>query len=122
MSVGRVLISKDEEESKLGDELPTIIYKRFPKNIHKKKVFVVKPLLETGLPILCCLGALMTEGVKQENITFVNIISCEIGLKAIYQHYPKIKTICSHIDPYLLSDVNKTAPGIGDFEARYYGV
>ena len=84
-------------------------------------MFVVSPLLETGLPIISCLDVLMTEGVKQENITFVNLISCESGLKALFHKYPKIKTICAQIDPYLLSDINKTAPGLGDFESRFYG-
>jgi len=63
----------------------------------------------------------MQEGVKQENITLINLISCEIGLKNIYKVFPKIKSLTAAIDPYLLEDCGRLAPGLGDLEKRFQG-
>ena len=63
----------------------------------------------------------MSEGVKEENITFVNLIGCEVGLKNLYKSYPKVKTMCCCIDPYLLEDSKYIAPGLGDMGCRFFG-
>jgi len=78
-------------------------------------------MLGTGGSVKLCISKLLNVGVKEENITFVNLVGCEVGLKSLYKKYPKVKTISVVIDPYLLSDSKYIAPGLGDYGCRFFG-
>jgi len=78
-------------------------------------------MLATGGSVKLCISKLLNVGVKEENITFVNLVGVEEGLKNLYKTYPKVKTISVVIDPYLLSDSKYIAPGLGDYGCRFFG-
>lgn len=117
ISVGNVLVQRDEKT-----ELKTPIYffDKLPAELKNKKVFLVDPLLATGGSALAVINILVNKGIKSEDIVFLNIISCEIGLNAIFKEYPHIKVITASIDPVLMPN-KYIAPGIGDFGDRFYG-
>lgn len=64
---------------------------------------------------------LIKVGIKETDITFVNLIACEKGLSNVLTIYPKIKIVTGSIDPELFEESKYIAPGLGDFGDRYYG-
>jgi uracil phosphoribosyltransferase len=63
---------------------------------------------------------LITKGLKQQNIIFVNLVSCPEGIEAFHQRYPEIKIVTGMIDKGL-NDQKFILPGLGDFGCRYFG-
>jgi len=57
--------------------------------------------------------------VKEEKITFINLVSCPEGLKRLHSQYPNIKVITAAVDPQM-NENRYIVPGIGDFGDRYF--
>ncbi|CAK94149.1 unnamed protein product (macronuclear) [Paramecium tetraurelia] len=115
-SIGQILIQRNEETSQ-----PSYFFQKLPKNIKDQQVILVDPMLATGGSASMALKILKNHGVKEENITFLTLVSCEQGLSKLFSEHPKIKIITAQVDPILLQDINYLAPGIGDFGDRYFG-
>lgn len=115
--VGKILVQRNEESS-----IKEAIYffEKLPKNIQEKKVILVDPMIATGGSATASIEILLKKGIKEENILFVNIISCEEGLKNLFSRYPKLQIITGVCDPEILS-IKYISPGLGDFGDRYYG-
>lgn len=63
---------------------------------------------------------LKENGVKTENIMFLNLICCPEGLRAMHKSYPEIQIITGCVDSNLDED-KYIVPGLGDYGDRYYG-
>jgi uracil phosphoribosyltransferase len=75
ISIGKVLIQRDESSA---DKRPIMFYSKLPDDISKKqRVFILDPMLATGGSILMCINKLKEAGVSEDNITFINLLSCE---------------------------------------------
>ena len=77
-------------------------------------------MLATGGSVNLCIAKLKEHGVEEENITFINLVSCEYGLQKIHSLFPKVKVITAAIDP-ILNEHKYIVPGLGDFGDRYFG-
>jgi uracil phosphoribosyltransferase len=117
INIGKILLQRDETSQ---DKRPIFFFEKLPKNIENKRIFILDPMLGTGGSVNACISVLKNKGVKEENIVFLNLISCEDGLKNVFSKYPKISIITAKVDKYLLPS-KYIAPGIGDFGDRYYG-
>ncbi|CAD8149831.1 unnamed protein product [Paramecium pentaurelia] len=115
-SIGQILIQRNEETS-----MPKYFFEKLPENINEQQIILVDPMLGTGGSASMALKILQNYGVKQENIIFLNLVSCEQGLNKVFKEYPKIKIITAQVDPILIKEINYLAPGIGDFGDRYFG-
>jgi uracil phosphoribosyltransferase len=115
--IGKILIQRDESSV---DKRPIFFFEKLPKNLDSKRILILDPMLGTGGSVNACIKVLKEKGVKEENILFLNLISCEDGLKSVFSHYPNIKVITAKVDFKLLPN-KYIAPGIGDFGDRYYG-
>lgn len=118
IGIGTVLIQRDEE-----DELkrPVFYYSKLPDDIAtKKRVLILDPMCGTGGTATMCIQKLIEAGVKEENITFINLVCCDFGINKVLGDYPKIRMITAAIDP-VLNDSKYIAPGIGDFGDRFFG-
>jgi uracil phosphoribosyltransferase len=115
--VGVVLVQRNENTE---DKRPIFFFEKLPKNVADKKVFLLDPLLATGGSASATIEVLKSKGVKEENIFFLNMISCEEGIKQMFSKYPQIKILTAKVDKYLLPN-KYIAPGIGDFGDRFYG-
>jgi uracil phosphoribosyltransferase len=63
---------------------------------------------------------LKKNGVREDRVVFVNLVSCPEGLRAVVNEHPKITIITGEIDDGL--NENKfILPGLGDFGCRYFG-
>ena len=67
-----------------------------------------------------CIQKLIDSGVKEERITFINLICVDRGIKKVMETYPKIRLLTACIDP-VLNDASYICPGLGDFGDRYFG-
>ena len=115
--VGKILIQRDEETE---DKRPIYFYKKLPADIADCYILLVDPMLGTGGSAVCATEALVVEGVKPENIMFVNLFSCREGLSALLSKFPEMKVVTLSMDDTLNEDMF-LVPGLGDFGDRYYG-
>lgn len=95
-----------------------LIFSNLPPSISDKQVVVVDPMLATGQSVSIAFDSLLDMGVKEENILFLNLVSCPEGLLLLNQQYPKIKIITLAVDDFL-NESKYIVPGLGDFGDRY---
>ena len=99
ISIGKVLIQRDEESA---DRKAVFYYSKLPEDIQSKaRVFVLDPMLATGGSAEMCINKLISSGVEQSKITFVNLISCPIGLDRLLTQFPELTIITAAVDPIL---------------------
>jgi uracil phosphoribosyltransferase len=102
---------RDEETAK-----PVWYYNKLPetfKNPQSITVYICDPMLATGGTALESIKLYVAKGLKEENITFVSIISAPEGIKKIHDSFPNIKIITSALDEKL-NDKHYIMPGLGD--------
>merc|ERR1712226_1233149 len=90
VSVGKILIQRDESKA---DKPAILYYKKLPKNISESFVILVDPMLATGGSAIRALEVLKDNGVKTENILFLNLVCCPEGLRAMAENYPEIRIL-----------------------------
>lgn len=115
-SFGKILIQRNEESKEKEAKL---YYKKFPKDIKDRIVFVVDNMLGTGGSLCCALKEIVNCGVPIENIRFLNVLCCEEGIKKVQAQYPELRIFTAQIDP-ILNENKYIVPGLGDFGDRYY--
>ena len=111
--IGHIGMYRDEETFK-----PINYYFKVPKDIEKREVFILDPMLATGGSACDAIDALKEKGVKK--IKFLSIISAPEGIKVIQKKHPDVKIYTAHID----RELNKNkyiCPGLGDAGDRIYG-
>ena len=97
---------------------PVNYFFKVPKNIEKKEVFLLDPMLATGGSAIDAINLLKAKGVKK--INFLCIISAPEGLKAVTEEHPDVAIYTACIDKKL--NKNKyICPGLGDAGDRIYG-
>ncbi|KAL3895981.1 MAG: hypothetical protein SGCHY_004369 [Lobulomycetales sp.] len=113
--IGKILIQRDEQTA-----LPRLFYEKLPLDIASRYCLLLDPMLATGGSAIKAIAVLISHGVPEERILFVNLISCPEGIHAVTTAHPKIKIITASVDKGL--DENKfIVPGLGDFGCRYFG-
>ncbi|CAK4885197.1 unnamed protein product [Aphanomyces euteiches] len=117
VSVGKLLIEHDETSP---EKSPVLFYSKLPPRMPSfDRVLLLEPILATGGSAMVAIQLLLDAGVDERNIVLVNVVSCPIGLTAVFQVYPSVKIITTAIDPELNSNLD-TSPGLGDFGDRYF--
>jgi len=113
--IGKILIQRDETTAKAH-----LIYVKLPHDIKDRKVLLMDPMLATGGSAIRAVSVLVEQGVKEQNIVFLNLIAAPEGIKAMLKAYPNVRIITSMIDEKL-NEKSYIIPGIGDFGDRYFG-
>merc|ERR1712217_734115 len=111
----KILIQRDEETA-----LPKLFYSKLPDGICELQVILCDPMLAAGGSALTAVQVLKDAGVKEENILFLNVVSCPEGLKAMADKAPGVKILTAGLDAGL-NEKKFIVPGLGDFGDRYYG-
>ena len=131
-TVGKILIQRNEETAE-----PILFYLKLPSLINKH-IILLDPMLATGGSAKCAVQVLLDNGALEENITFLNVLSCPEGVNAIMSAFPKMRIVTGEIDPGLnekvcgeCSNIVNCAdfsvsqryiiPGLGDFGDRFFG-
>ncbi len=111
--IGHIGMYRDEKTFK-----PNVYFFKVPKDIEKREVLILDPMLATGGSGLDAIELLKEKGVK--NIKFLCIIAAPEGIKAIEEKHPDVQIYTTSIDRQL----NENAyilPGLGDAGDRIFG-
>ncbi len=111
--IGHIGMYRNEETFE-----PVNYFYKVPKDIEKREVIILDPMLATGGSGNDAIELLKKNKVKK--IKFICIIAAPEGLKAITEKHKDVKIYCAHIDKKL--NKNKyILPGLGDAGDRIYG-
>ncbi|KAF8505080.1 PRTase-like protein [Hysterangium stoloniferum] len=110
--IGKILIQRDEETAQ-----PKLFYSKFPPDIASRYVLLLDPMLATGGSAMKAVEVLLAEGVPEERIIFVNLISAPEGLNTFCTRFPALRVITGWIDAGL-NEKAYIIPGLGDFGER----
>ena len=114
--VGKVLVQRDEKSK---DKKPIFLYKKIPKDVVNRIVYICDNMIATGGSLLLVIEKVLEMGVDIKNIRVVNILCVYEGLDKILEKYPDLIFFTTQIDEKL-SENKYIIPGLGDFGDRYY--
>lgn len=112
--IGHIGMYRDDT----NNHKPVNYFFKVPKNIEKKEVILLDPMLATGGSAIDAIELLKEKGVKK--IKFLCIIAAPEGLEKVTEKHPDVKIYCAHIDEKLNKDAY-IVPGLGDAGDRIYG-
>lgn len=111
--VGHVGLYRDPDTHE-----PVEYYCKLPKDIEKRKIFVVDPMLATGGSAAAAIDFIKQRGGK--DIVFMCLIAAPEGIEALQKAHPDVDIYIAAKDEKL----NENAyilPGLGDAGDRLYG-
>ena len=111
--IGHIGMYRDEETF-----IPVNYFFKVPKDIEKREVFLLDPMLATGGSAIDAIDLLKSKGVKR--IKFLCIIAAPEGIEAVEKKHPDVEIYCGSIDDHL-NENKYIVPGLGDAGDRIYG-
>jgi len=111
--IGHIGMYRDEKTFE-----PHNYFFKVPKNIEKKEVFILDPMLATGGSAIDAIDLLKSKGVKK--MKFLCIIAAPEGIKEVCKKHPDVPIYTASIDKKLNSN-KYIVPGLGDAGDRIYG-
>ncbi|XP_056169774.1 uridine kinase-like protein 5 isoform X2 [Syzygium oleosum] len=114
IKIGKILIHGE------GNSGRQLIYEKLPADISSRHVFLLDPVLASGNSAVKAITLLLSKGVAEANIIFLNLIAAPQGIHAVCKRFPKMKIVTSEIDASLDENA-RVIPGMGEFGDRYFG-
>lgn len=111
--IGHIGLYRNEETLK-----PVKYYYKTPKDLAKREVIVLDPMLATGGSGIDAITMLKEDGAKK--LKFLCIIAAPEGIKKMQEAHPDVEIYCAAIDEKL-NDVGYIVPGLGDAGDRIFG-
>ncbi len=111
--IGHIGMYRNEETFE-----PVNYFFKVPKDIEKREVIILDPMLATGGSAIDAIDLLKSKGVKK--IKFLCIIAAPEGIKKVEEKHPDVQIYCAHIDDYL-NENKYIVPGLGDAGDRIFG-
>ncbi len=111
--VGHIGLYRDEETLQ-----PVEYYCKLPKDIDKRDVFVVDPMLATGGSAIDAISQIKKRGPRK--IIFMCVIAAPEGLEALKKAHPDTDIYCAGLDERL-NEKGYIVPGLGDAGDRIFG-
>ncbi|MEP3231869.1 MAG: uracil phosphoribosyltransferase [Hyphomicrobiales bacterium] len=97
---------------------PIEYYFKVPKEIEKRLVIAVDPMLATANSASAAITQLKKAGAK--NIRFVSLLAAPEGIEALTTAHPDVPIFTAAIDSHL-NELGYIMPGLGDAGDRMYG-
>lgn len=91
--IGKILIQRDEETCK-----PKLFYDKLPGDIADRYVLLLDPMFATGGSAMMAVEVLMSRGVPEDRILFLNLIASPEGIAAFAEKYSKVRVVTAFID------------------------
>ncbi|KAK2661632.1 hypothetical protein Ddye_000206 [Dipteronia dyeriana] len=113
IKIGKILIHGE------GSNGRQLIYEKLPKDISSRHVLLLDPILASGNSAVKAISLLISKGVPESNIIFLNLIAAPQGVHAVCKKFPMLKIVTSEIDASL-DDHLRVIPGMGEFGDRYF--
>lgn len=114
IKIGKILIHRE------GNTGRQLIYEKLPSDIASRHVLLLDPVLASGYSAVKAISVLLSKGVPESNIIFLNLIAAPEGIHAVCKSFPRLKIVTSEIDATLNEDL-RVMPGLGEFGDRYFG-
>lgn len=111
--VGHIGLYRDHDTLK-----PVEYYKKLPRDIAERDVFVLDPMLATGGSAIAALDFLKADGIR--NMKLLCIIGAPEGVAAVQKAHPDVSILLAGLDDKL-NDLGYILPGLGDAGDRIYG-
>ncbi|KAJ6894877.1 hypothetical protein NC652_028579 [Populus alba x Populus x berolinensis] len=107
IKIGKILIHRE------GDNGQQLIYEKLPQDILDRHVLLLDPILGTGNSAVQAISLLISKGVPESNIIFLNLISAPQGVHVVCKRFPRIKIVTSEIETGLNEDF-RVVPGMDE--------
>lgn len=111
--IGHIGLYRNEETLE-----PVKYFAKFPKEIEKKEVILLDPMLATGGSASAAITLLKQDGVTK--IKFLSIIAAPEGIARIKKDHPDVQIFVAQLDQKL-NEFGYIVPGLGDAGDRIYG-
>lgn len=111
--IGHIGMYRDEKTFE-----PVNYFFKVPKDIEKREVIIIDPMLATGGSAIDAIDLLKNKGVKK--IKFLCIIAAPEGIKAVEEKHPDVEIYTACIDK-CLNENKYIIPGLGDAGDRIFG-
>ncbi|MGB4263635.1 MAG: uracil phosphoribosyltransferase [Fervidobacterium sp.] len=111
-SVGHIGIYRDPETLRAID-----YYFKIPRLNDKSEIFVLDPMLATGVSAIDAVSKVKQVGAKR--ITFISLISSPEGVEALEEVHPDVDIYTASLDRQL-NDHGYILPGLGDAGDRLF--
>lgn len=111
--VGHIGLYRDPETLE-----PVEYYCKLPSDCNEREVYVVDPMLATGVSCVAAIQMLKEKGVK--NIHFMCIIASPEGVERLQKEHPDVDIYIAALDEKL-NDHGYIVPGLGDAGDRIFG-
>ena len=111
-SVGHIGIYRDPETLRAVD-----YYFKLPKITNNSEIFVLDPMLATGVSAVDAISKIKQVGAKR--ITFISLISSPEGVKALEDTHPDVDIYTASLDRQL-NNHGYILPGLGDAGDRLF--
>ncbi|KAF8390519.1 hypothetical protein HHK36_025046 [Tetracentron sinense] len=114
IKIGKILIHGE------GNNGRQLIYEKLPEDISSRHVLLLDPVLASGNSAVKAISLLISKGVAESKIIFLNLIASPEGIHAVCKKFPELKIVTSEID-FSLNKELRVIPGMGEFGDRYFG-
>lgn len=111
--IGHIGLYRNEETLE-----PVKYYYKMPKDISKREVLILDPMLATGGSASDTIKCLKEDGVKK--IKFLSILAAPEGIERLNKEFPDVKLYTAAIDEKL-NEHGYILPGLGDAGDRIFG-
>ena len=111
--VGHIGLYRDETT-----HTPVEYYCKLPKDIEKRDVYVVDPMLATGGSAVDAISQIKLRNPRK--IVFMCLIAAPEGLEVLKKEHPDVDIYCAALDEKLNEDCY-IIPGLGDAGDRIFG-
>ncbi len=111
--VGHIGMYRDPETLK-----PVTYYSKLPKDVDRRLMIIVDPMLATGGSLIEAIDELKRNGATQ--IRAVNLLGAPEGIKAVEEAHPDVDIYLAAVDEKLNED-GYIVPGLGDAGDRLFG-
>ena len=111
--IGHIGLYRNEETIE-----PVKYYYKMPKDISKREVLILDPMLATGGSASDTIKCLKEDGVKK--IKFLSILAAPEGIERLNKEFPDVELYTAAIDEKL-NEHGYILPGLGDAGDRIFG-
>ena len=111
--IGHIGLYRNEETLK-----PVKYFYKVPKDIDKREVVILDPMLATGGSAVDAIEMIKQDGAKK--IKFLCIIAAPEGIKKVEEKYPDVQIYAAALDDRL-NEKGYIMPGLGDAGDRIFG-
>ena len=111
--IGHIGLYRNEETLE-----PVPYYFKVPKDIEKREVILLDPMLATGGSAVDAIAQIKKSGVTK--IKFLAIIAAPEGIERVEREHPDVQVYCATVDSHL-NEHGYIVPGLGDAGDRIFG-